>query len=137
MARRIRATLAAVDAYADHVERMIEVLRRSPVLHLGGGQTGGALEGSAARADHEPVRRGVDRGGRRQQTAAIVFGPENGAMAETLVFEAAREAYAKGYAQTLRRSGSRSSPMRETPDRDLRTDDRRARRPTSRRAWIW
>ena len=30
--------LAAADAYADHVERMIEVLRRSPVLHLGGGQ---------------------------------------------------------------------------------------------------
>ena len=32
------------------------------------------------------------------QTAAIVFGPENGAVSETLVFEAAREAYAKGYA---------------------------------------
>ena len=30
--------LAAVEAYADHVERMIEVLRRSPVLHLEGGQ---------------------------------------------------------------------------------------------------
>ena len=32
------------------------------------------------------------------QPAAIVFGPENGAVSETLVFEAAREAYAKGYA---------------------------------------
>ena len=37
--------------------------------------------------------------GDEQRTAAIVFGPENGAVAEKLVFEAAREAYAKGYGQ--------------------------------------
>ena len=93
---------AAVEAYADHVERMIEVLRRSPVLHLGGGQ----------RVSLSKVRRPArtmslsaeasmegngDGGGER--TAAIVFGPENGAVSETLVFEAAREAYAKGYAR--------------------------------------
>ena len=29
---------------------------------------------------------------------AFVFGPENGAVSEKLVFEAAREAHAKGYA---------------------------------------
>ena len=29
---------------------------------------------------------------------AFVFGPENGAVSEKLVYEAAREAYAKGYA---------------------------------------
>ena len=89
---------AAVDAYADHVERMIEVLRRSPVLHLGGGQ----------RATLSKVRRPARTmnlsaealiEGDEQRTAAIVFGPENGAVAEKLVFEAAREAYAKGYAQ--------------------------------------
>ena len=89
---------AAVDAYADHVERMIEVLRRSPVLHLGGGQ----------RATLSKVRRPARTmnlsaealiEGDEQRTAAIVFGPENGAVAEKLVFEAAREAYAKGYGQ--------------------------------------
>ena len=89
---------AAVDAYADHVERMIEVLRRSPVSHLGGGQ----------RATLSKVRRPARTmnlsaealiEGDEQRTAAIVFGPENGAVAEKLVFEAAREAYAKGYGQ--------------------------------------
>src|SRR5512144_824741 len=33
-----------------------------------------------------------------QTPVAIVFGPENGAVSDKLVFEAAREAYAKGYA---------------------------------------
>ena len=32
---------------------------------------------------------------------AIVFGPENGAVAEKLVYEAAREAHAKSYEQLL------------------------------------
>ena len=88
--------VAAVDAYADHVERMLEVLRRSPVLHLGGGQ----------RASLSKVRRPARTmslsaealiEGDGKQVAAIVFGPENGAVSEALVFEAAREAYAKGY----------------------------------------
>ncbi len=41
------------------------------------------------------------RGGRlplSQRTVAIVFGPENGAVSEKLVFEAAKEAHAKSYA---------------------------------------
>ena len=140
--------LAAVEAYADHVERMIEVLRRSPVLHLGGGQrvtlskvrrpartmslsaeasiegnggrrgspTRGSTTSAAARieGDGDGRRRGSpdresatfgeapmegDGGGGAERTAAIVFGPENGAVSEALVFEAAREAYAKGYAR--------------------------------------
>jgi adenine-specific DNA-methyltransferase len=33
----------------------------------------------------------------RQQAVAIVFGPENGAISEKLVYEAAREAHAKSY----------------------------------------
>ena len=52
---------AAIDAYADHVERMIEVLRRSPVLHLGGGQRVTLSRSAPARAHHEPVRRSADR----------------------------------------------------------------------------
>ncbi len=89
---------AAVDAYADHVERMIEVLRRSPVLHLGGGQKVALSKvRRPARTMNLSAEASIEGDGDR--TAAIVFGPENGAMAETLVFEAAREAYAKGYAQ--------------------------------------
>ena len=152
-------------AHARYVDRMIEVLRRSPVLRLGGGRSvslarvrrpartlslsaeavieseggqsakettgqsakettgqsvgetteqtpgqstqetagqnarettgqtaGEATEQAAGRSAGETAGRSTG------QPAAIVFGPENGAVSETLVFEAAREAYAKGYA---------------------------------------
>ena len=90
--------LAAVDAYVDHVERMIEVLRRSPVLHLGGGQR---VSLSKVRRPARTMSLSAEAliEGEGERTAAIVFGSENGAVSETLVFEAAREAYAKGYAQ--------------------------------------
>ncbi len=90
--------IAAVDAYADHVERMIEVLRRSPVVHLGGGQR---VALSRVRRPARTMCLSAEAliEGEGEQTAAIVFGPENGAVAETMVFEAAREAYAKGYSQ--------------------------------------
>lgn len=89
---------AAVDAYADHVERMIEVLRRSPMLHLGGGQR---VTLSKVRRPARAISLSAEAviEGEGERTAAIVFGPENGAVSETLVFEAAREAYAKGYGQ--------------------------------------
>ena len=109
---------AETDIYASFLERMLEVLRRSPTLHVGGGKTvmlknihpptkslalsaeavvesgngkSSALQ-SAIEAAHE-----VNTGGFRfsQQPVAIVFGPENGAVTEKLVFEAAREAHAK------------------------------------------
>ena len=89
---------AAVEAYEDHLERMIEVLRRAPVLHLGGGnRVTLAKVRKPARAmvlSAEAVIAGDD-----QRTAAIVFGPENGAVAEKMAFDAAREAYAKSYDQ--------------------------------------
>ena len=90
--------LAAVDAYVDHVERMIEVLRRSPVLYLGGGQRVSlAKVRRPARTMSLSAEALIE--GEEERTVAIVFGPENGAVSETMVFEAAREAYAKGYAQ--------------------------------------
>ena len=87
---------AAVEAYADHVDRMIEVLRRSPVLHVGGGQK---VTLSRVRRPARTMSLSAEGSikGEEKRMAAIVFGPENGAVAETLVFEAAREAYAKGY----------------------------------------
>ncbi len=81
-----------------HVERMIDVLRRSPVIGLGGGRK--------VRLTHvrRPARTlalsaEAREDGGEERTVAVVFGPENGAVAQTPVFEAAREAYAKGYAR--------------------------------------
>ena len=140
-------------AHARYVDRMIEVLRRSPVLRLGGGRSvslarvrrpartlslsaEAAIEGEGGQSVGQSAREttgqaagqsvgettGQPPGQSTQETAgqaagqsagetteqavgqsagqpaAVVFGPENGAVSETLVFEAAREAYAKGYA---------------------------------------
>lgn len=80
----------------DFVERMLEVLRRSPVLRLEGNRTvtvknlrrpaktlSLSAEGMVANGADKPV--------------AFAFGPENGAVGERLVYEAAREATAKSY----------------------------------------
>ena len=130
------------EQYGSFVDRMLEVLRKSPVLHVGGGKTvtlrnvrppaktlslsaeavvvngngtsvpasphpdplpggpggegtkerSGAAEGSGSVS--EPSRPDRLVGGK---PVAIVFGPENGAVSEKLVYEAAREAYAKSY----------------------------------------
>ena len=86
------------DTYASHVDRMIAVLQHSPVLRLGGGQT---VTLSKVRRPARSMSLSAEAlvEGYGEQTAAIVFGPENGAVSEMLVFEAAREAYAKGYGQ--------------------------------------
>ena len=83
-------------SYGSFVDRMIEVLRRSPVLHVGGGKTvqlanvrqpakslSLSAEGMSLNGDHKPV--------------AFVFGPENGAISEKLVHAALREAHLKSY----------------------------------------
>jgi len=80
------------------VDRMLEVLHRNPVLQLPGKkielrnvrEPASTLSLSAEAAlepDDAPV--------------AIVFGSENGAISEKLVYEAAREAHAKSYEQLL------------------------------------
>lgn len=108
------------DAYASYLERMMEVLRKSPLLQVGAGKViklknirpptkslalsaeamveegngrSGPLQ-SAIDAAHE-----VNTGGLRfsLKPVAIVFGPESGAVSEKLVFEAAREAHAKNF----------------------------------------
>lgn len=78
------------------VDRMLEVLRKSPVLRLEGNKTvtlkhirppAKTLSLSAEAL----VTNGQDK------PVAFVFGPENGAVSEKLVYEAAREAHAKSY----------------------------------------
>jgi adenine-specific DNA-methyltransferase len=86
-----------IDAYGAFRDRMLEVLRRSPVLHVGGGKV------VTLTNVRPPVRTLslaaealVERDG-EEKPVAFAFGPENGAVSETLVFEAAKEAAAKRY----------------------------------------
>ncbi len=84
------------DAGAGFSERMLEVLRKSPILRLEGNREVKlrnvrppaktlALSAEALQVNGE------------ERPVAFVFGPENGAVSEKLVFEAAREANVKGY----------------------------------------
>jgi adenine-specific DNA-methyltransferase len=114
---------ASPQSYASYLERMLEVLRKSPVLQLGAGRTvtlknirppakslalsaeamfeanGNGKKPASMQAVIDAAHE-ENTGGFRysQRPAAIVFGPENGAISEKLVYEAAREAHAKNFA---------------------------------------
>jgi adenine-specific DNA-methyltransferase len=113
---------AAPQEYASYLERMLEVLRKSPILQLGGGRSltlrnvrpptrslalsAEAVVDTNGNGKRTPSLQSVidaaheeNTGGFRfsQHPVAIVFGPENGAISEKLVFEAAREAHAKNF----------------------------------------
>jgi len=107
--------------HSSFIDRMLEVLRRSPVLHLDGGKTvelkglrkpaktlslsaEAAVEATAYGMKptlHDAVNEAAEKDGLAlplsQKAVAILFGPENGAISEKLVYEAAREAHAKNY----------------------------------------
>jgi adenine-specific DNA-methyltransferase len=110
-------------SHGSFVDRMLEVLRKSPVLRLEGNKTvtlknirppsktlslsaealapltptlspeAGARE---KQRDHPSHSKGEGKG-EGDKPVAFVFGPENGAVSEKLVYEAAREAHAKSY----------------------------------------
>jgi adenine-specific DNA-methyltransferase len=109
------------DDYGSYLDRMLDVLRRAPVLQLGGGQTvklrnvrppakslalsaeavvdagaGDTISLGAAIAAAD--KRNLGTLPFSQHPVALVFGPENGAVSERLVSEAAREAHGKSYA---------------------------------------
>ncbi len=107
------------EEHASYLDRMLEVLRKSPVLALGGGRavalrnvrppakslsisaeatvdTGSSSLAQAIDAAHEKNTNALPLS---QRPVAIVFGPENGAVSQKLVYEAAREANMKGYAR--------------------------------------
>src|SRR5204862_2965708 len=88
---------AEAQDYGSYLDRMLDVLRRSPVLQLGGGQKVTLRNirppaKSLALSAEAIVENGSE------DPVAVVFGPENGAVSERSVYEAAREAHAKGYA---------------------------------------
>jgi adenine-specific DNA-methyltransferase len=87
------------DEFGSYIERMLEVLRRSPNIRLEGNRTV-TLQNirPPARALTIAAEAMVGSNG-GAKPVAIVLGPENGAVSERLVYEAAREARAKNYAQ--------------------------------------
>lgn len=88
---------AESEAYGSFLERMIEVLRRSPVLMLAGGKSV-TLKGVRPPAKSLSISaEAMVESGKTEVPAAVVFGPENGTVSEKQVYESAREAHAKGY----------------------------------------
>lgn len=77
------------------VDRMLEVLRRSPLLHIGGNRT---VTLKNVRKPAKTLSLSAEAGVEGDKAVALVFGPENGAISDKLVYEAAREAAAKNYA---------------------------------------
>lgn len=90
------------DAAADDgsfEDRLLEVLRQNPVLQLGGNRT-------ITLADLRPPAKSLSLSAEAvlkptEVAVALVFGPENGAVSERLVYEAAREGHARSYAQLI------------------------------------
>ncbi len=84
------------DAGATFAERLLEVLRKSPVLRVEGNRE---IKLKNVRPPAKTLAlsaEAVQLNG-EDKAVAFVFGPENGAVTDKLVFEAAREANAKGY----------------------------------------
>jgi len=87
---------AAASESADFIDRMLEVLRRSPVLRLDGNRTVTLKNLRRPAKTLSLTAEGIIANG-QDKPVALVFGPENGAIVERLVYEAAREATAKNY----------------------------------------
>lgn len=84
------------ESYGSFVDRMIEVLRKSPVLQVGGGKTA-TLKNVRPPAKSLSLSAEALATNGEDKPVAFVFGPENGAVSEKLVYEATREAHAKNY----------------------------------------
>jgi adenine-specific DNA-methyltransferase len=81
--------VAAHNDIASHIQRMTEVLRQSKTLRLPGNREL-QLSGVRRTVSTEYLHAEAMDGDKR---AAIVFGPSDGAISTTLVFESAREGY--------------------------------------------
>lgn len=96
------------EQHGSFIDRMLEVLHKSPVLHIGGGKSvnlknirlpAKTLSLSAEAVVVNPHPGPLPEGeGDKEKPVALLFGPENGAVSEKLVHEALKEANLKGYA---------------------------------------
>ena len=111
----------AAEQHGSFIDRMLEVLRKSPLLHLGGGKSvtlknirppaktlslsAEAVVDASAHGQNpsledvcqESVEKSASMLPLSQKPVALVFGPESGAVSEKLVHEALKEANLKGY----------------------------------------
>ncbi|MGQ0715044.1 MAG: site-specific DNA-methyltransferase [Gemmatimonadaceae bacterium] len=85
----------SAETHGSYIDRMTEVLKRSPILRLEGNRSV-SLQGVRRPARSLSLSAEATTGGNGiSKTVAIVFGPENGAVSERLVYEAASEAHGK------------------------------------------
>jgi adenine-specific DNA-methyltransferase len=86
----------SAESYGSFVDRMLEVLRKSPVLRLEGNK---AVTMKNIRPPAKTLSLSAEAlvANGQDKPVAFVFGPENGSVSEKLVYEAAREAHAKNY----------------------------------------
>ena len=89
------ATAFEKESELSFVDRMLEVLRKSPVLRLEGNKTV-TLKNVRPPAKTLSLSAEAMVPNGAEKPVAFVFGPENGAVSEKLVYEAA-EAHAKSY----------------------------------------
>ncbi len=87
---------ADVEAYGSFVDRMLEVLRKSPVLHVGGGKTV-TLRNVRPPAKTLSLSAEAMVVNGDERAVALVFGPENSGLTQLAVHEALKEASLKGY----------------------------------------
>jgi adenine-specific DNA-methyltransferase len=87
---------AEPESFASFVDRMLDVLRKNPVLRLEGNRSV-TLMGVRPPAKTLSLSAEAIIANGSERAVAFVFGPENGAVSEKLVYEAAREAHAKDY----------------------------------------
>ncbi len=89
--------MAEAEAHGSFVERMLEVLRKSPVLHVGGGKTVSFRNVRPPAKTLSLSAEAIEVNG-DERRVALVFGPENGALSQLAVHEALKEADLKSYA---------------------------------------
>jgi len=86
-----------VEDHSSFVERMLEVLRKSPVLQVGGTKKV-TLKNVRSPAKTLSLSAEAVVANGAEKSVAFAFGPENGAVSEKMVHDAAFEARGKGYA---------------------------------------
>jgi len=84
------------ESHGSFIDRMLEVLRKSPILRLEGNKTV-TLKNIRPPAKTLSLSAEALISNGQEKPVAFVFGPENGAVSTKLVENAAREAYAKSY----------------------------------------
>ena len=91
-----RSSHGATQLDLGSTDRLLEALRLTPVLHLQGGKR---VELKAVKPPSKTLSLSAEAtvANGKDLPVAFVFGPENGAISERLVYQAAVEAHAKSY----------------------------------------